>query len=128
MIAKIYRPLNAQNRTRSGSWGGVNESDEDLSLAVAFANSSHNNNNNNHHGVFIHEEQQHQQQQQQFGLSHPSRIEEEFFRRKLAFFFLNPWDKYQARRQIPWKLMMQFLKAIFVTWLLLLFGSYRSVC
>ena len=33
----------------------------------------------------------------------------------LQFFFMNPLDKYRIRRQFPFKLVLQILKAIFVT-------------
>ncbi|CAH2310442.1 mucolipin-2 isoform X1 [Pelobates cultripes] len=40
----------------------------------------------------------------------------------LLFYFMNPCDKYRARRQIPWKLSLQILKIIMVTAQLVLFG------
>merc|ERR1719411_689271 len=51
-------------------------------------------------------------------------IEEEL-RRRLAFHFMNPVDKFIARRQVPWKLLLQFLKIILVTTQLIVFGYYR---
>ena len=38
-------------------------------------------------------------------------IEEEL-RRRLAFHFMDPVDKFIARRQVPWKLLLQFLKGM----------------
>ena len=35
---------------------------------------------------------------------------EEELRRRLAFHFMDPVDKFIARRQVPWKLLLQFLK------------------
>ena len=32
-------------------------------------------------------------------------------KKRLAFFFMDPLQKYKARGQIPWKLIIQFLKA-----------------
>lgn len=50
---------------------------------------------------------------------------EEKLRRRLAFHFMNPVEKFIARRQVPWKLLLQFLKVILVTAQLLEFGYYR---
>ena len=36
-------------------------------------------------------------------------------RRRLKFFFMDPWSKYKARRHIPWKLFLQLLKTIILT-------------
>ena len=41
-----------------------------------------------------------------------NKIEEEL-RRRLAFHFMDPVDKFIARRQVPWKLLLQFLKGWF---------------
>ncbi|XP_075038110.1 mucolipin-2 isoform X2 [Mixophyes fleayi] len=40
----------------------------------------------------------------------------------LKFYFMSPCDKYRARRQIPWKLVLQVLKIVMVTTQLVLFG------
>uniref|UniRef100_A0ACB8F369 Mucolipin-2 n=1 Tax=Sphaerodactylus townsendi TaxID=933632 RepID=A0ACB8F369_9SAUR len=40
----------------------------------------------------------------------------------LKFYFMNPCEKYRARRQIPWKLGLQILKIVMVTTQLILFG------
>ncbi|XP_066453965.1 mucolipin-2 isoform X2 [Eleutherodactylus coqui] len=40
----------------------------------------------------------------------------------LKFYFMNPCEKYRARRQIPWKLVIQVLKIVMVTTQLILFG------
>uniref|UniRef100_A0A1I8BTI0 PKD_channel domain-containing protein n=1 Tax=Meloidogyne hapla TaxID=6305 RepID=A0A1I8BTI0_MELHA len=44
---------------------------------------------------------------------------------RLQFFFMNPLDKYRIRRQFPFKLVLQILKAIFVTTQLVLFAELR---
>ena len=46
-------------------------------------------------------------------------IEEEL-RRRLAFHFMDPVDKFIARRQVPWKLLLQFLKGMLI---ILYFGK-----
>lgn len=46
-------------------------------------------------------------------------------RRKLRFFFMNPIEKWQASRRVPWKLVVQIVKIFFVTMQLLLFGTAR---
>ena len=50
---------------------------------------------------------------------------DERLRRNLAFFFMDPVRKFVARRQTPWKLMIQFLKIVLVTFQLVVFGSFR---
>lgn len=41
--------------------------------------------------------------------------EEESLKEDLLFYFMNPCEKYRARRQIPWKLGLQILKIVMVT-------------
>lgn len=41
--------------------------------------------------------------------------EEQSLKEDLKFYFMNPCDKYRARRQIPWKLGLQILKIVLVT-------------
>ena len=41
--------------------------------------------------------------------SDANKMEDEL-RRRLAFHFMNPVEKFIARRQVPWKLLLQFLK------------------
>ncbi|XP_075471760.1 mucolipin-2 isoform X1 [Ascaphus truei] len=48
--------------------------------------------------------------------------EEGALKEDLKFYFMNPCDKYRARRQIPWKLVLQVLKIVMVTTQLILFG------
>ena len=50
---------------------------------------------------------------------------EEKLRLRLAFHFMDPVQKFIARRQAPWKLMLQFLKVLLVTVQLVVFGYYR---
>ena len=39
---------------------------------------------------------------------------EEKLRRRLAFHFMDPVEKFIARRQVPWKLILQFLKGRYI--------------
>ena len=39
---------------------------------------------------------------------------EEELRKRLAFHFMDPVDKFIARRQVPWKLLLQFLKGTLI--------------
>ncbi|XP_053549132.1 mucolipin-2 [Bombina bombina] len=48
--------------------------------------------------------------------------EEHALKEDLKFYFMNPCDKYRARHQIPWKLLLQVLKIVMVTTQLVLFG------
>ncbi|XP_051737155.1 mucolipin-3 [Ctenopharyngodon idella] len=52
----------------------------------------------------------------------PLEEEVEKFRRKLKYFFMNPCDKYKARRRKPWKLILQIVKIAVVTIQLVSFG------
>lgn len=42
-------------------------------------------------------------------------MKDDSLRDDLRFYFMNPCDKYQARKHIPWKLTVQVLKIIMVT-------------
>jgi mucolipin len=42
-------------------------------------------------------------------------ISEERMRRKLRFFFMNPIEKWQAKRRFPYKFVVQVIKIILVT-------------
>ncbi|ULU02733.1 hypothetical protein L3Y34_002374 [Caenorhabditis briggsae] len=49
----------------------------------------------------------------------------ERLRRHLQFFFMNPMEKWKVRRQLPYKLLLQVLKIVFVTMQLILFAEMR---
>uniref|UniRef100_A0A8C8VF18 Mucolipin 2 n=1 Tax=Pelusios castaneus TaxID=367368 RepID=A0A8C8VF18_9SAUR len=51
-----------------------------------------------------------------------SDLGENALKEDLKFYFMNPCEKYEARRQIPWKLGLQILKIVMVTTQLILFG------
>jgi hypothetical protein len=42
-------------------------------------------------------------------------MEDDRLRRKLAYYFLNPYEKWLASRECPWKLFIQVVKIVFVT-------------
>uniref|UniRef100_A0A0K0EZJ6 PKD_channel domain-containing protein n=1 Tax=Strongyloides venezuelensis TaxID=75913 RepID=A0A0K0EZJ6_STRVS len=46
-------------------------------------------------------------------------------RYQLQFHFLDPIKKYKVRKQLPWKLMLQIMKILFVTIQLVLFAELR---
>ncbi|ALC44442.1 CG42638 [Drosophila busckii] len=50
---------------------------------------------------------------------------EERMRRKLQFFFMNPIEKWQARRKFPYKFVVQIVKIVLVTMQLCLFAHTR---
>lgn len=52
-------------------------------------------------------------------------ISEEKMRRKLRFFFMNPIEKWQAKRRFPYKFVVQVIKIILVTIQLCLFAHSR---
>jgi len=107
---------------RSGSWGGVNESDEDERRAVLQVQ-----NQNLYTRIDVVNGQEEETRPPENNTSHPSRqqSDEELLRRKMAFFFMNPIEKFVARRQTPWKLILQFIKVILVTTQLMIFGNFR---
>jgi len=47
-------------------------------------------------------------------------------RRRLKYFFMNPCEKFKAKRICPWKLVLQIVKIILVTTQLILFGISRA--
>ncbi|XP_029011441.1 mucolipin-1a isoform X2 [Betta splendens] len=53
--------------------------------------------------------------------------DDEDLRRKLKYFFMSPCDKYHAKGRKPYKLVLQLLKIIIVTWQLVLFGLSNQV-
>lgn len=42
--------------------------------------------------------------------------DDEALRRKLKYFFMSPCDKYHAKGRKPYKLVLQLLKIVIVTW------------
>ncbi|CAL2038097.1 unnamed protein product [Caenorhabditis brenneri] len=58
-------------------------------------------------------------------LPEPDRETGERLRRHLQFFFMNPMEKWKVRRQLPYKLVLQILKIVFVTMQLILFAEMR---
>ncbi|KAA3676055.1 uncharacterized protein DEA37_0003168 [Paragonimus westermani] len=50
----------------------------------------------------------------------------EWVRRRLVYFFMSPIEKFHAKRRIPYKLVVQFLKVFFITLQLIVFGMERS--
>ncbi|CCD63608.1 Polycystin cation channel PKD1/PKD2 domain-containing protein [Caenorhabditis elegans] len=58
-------------------------------------------------------------------LPHHERETGERLRRHLQFFFMNPMEKWKVRHQLPYKLVLQVLKIVFVTMQLILFAEMR---
>lgn len=52
-------------------------------------------------------------------------LTEERMRRKLQFFFMNPIEKWQAKRRFPYKFVVQLIKIVLVTLQLCLFAYSR---
>ncbi|XP_053954347.1 mucolipin-3-like isoform X2 [Anastrepha ludens] len=59
------------------------------------------------------------------GASPMASYNEERMRRKLQFFFMNPIEKWQARRKFPYKFVVQVVKIVLVTIQLCLFAHSR---
>ncbi|KAK3698180.1 hypothetical protein QZH41_019279 [Actinostola sp. cb2023] len=49
----------------------------------------------------------------------------EVLKAKLKYHYMNPWQKYKARKRKPWKLVIQIFKIIIVTVQVVLFGTDR---
>lgn len=60
-------------------------------------------------------------------LSPMSAFNEDRMRRKLQFFFMNPIEKWQARRKFPYKFAVQLVKIVVLTIQLCLFAHSRYV-
>ncbi|XP_050499254.1 mucolipin-3-like [Diabrotica virgifera virgifera] len=52
-------------------------------------------------------------------------LTEERMRRKLQFFFMNPIEKWQAKKRFPYKFIVQVIKILLVTMQLCFFAYYR---
>uniref|UniRef100_A0A8C9X015 Mucolipin TRP cation channel 2 n=1 Tax=Sander lucioperca TaxID=283035 RepID=A0A8C9X015_SANLU len=57
-----------------------------------------------------------------FSVSTQDIIKEDNLRDDLKYYFMSPCEKYRARRQLPWKLVVQILKIVMITTQLILFG------
>lgn len=60
-------------------------------------------------------------------LSPMSAYNEDRMRRKLQFFFMNPIEKWQARRKFPYKFVVQVIKLVLLTMQLCLFAHSRYI-
>lgn len=60
-------------------------------------------------------------------LSPMSAFNEDRMRRKLQFFFMNPIEKWQARRKFPYKFTVQLIKIVLLTMQLCLFAHSRYI-
>ena len=47
------------------------------------------------------------------GTCTPDQVDQ--IRRRVKFFFMDPWSKFKARQHLPWKMFFQLLKIIIVT-------------
>ncbi|CAB3368158.1 Hypothetical predicted protein [Cloeon dipterum] len=84
-------------RRRSGSWSGANESEEEIeAMNLARNNRLLINSTVTEQGSSV------------------SQAEEKM-RRKLRFFFMNPIEKWQAKRRFPFKFIVQLIKIVLVT-------------
>jgi len=43
-------------------------------------------------------------------------VDADRLRRRLKYFFMNPCEKFRAKRKVPWKLFLQLVKVVLVTW------------
>ena len=48
---------------------------------------------------------------------------EDRMRRKLKFFFMNPWQKWKAKKKFPFKMILQIIKVVLVTIQVILFAQ-----
>ncbi|XP_045594898.2 mucolipin-3 isoform X2 [Procambarus clarkii] len=130
------RPISARSkRGRSGSWSGVNESDDELEkMAQALGQAvpeikvtTAERNGVSHYGSItssVNSVGSTTSTGSTTGLFNTD-ITAERMRRRLKFFFMNPMQKWHARRRFPWKLLLQIIKIIIVTVQLCLFAHQR---
>lgn len=57
----------------------------------------------------------------------PHLAPDEMMRRRLQFFFMNPIQKFKAKRKFPYKLVVQVIKLVLVTMQLCLFAHSRYI-
>ncbi|XP_042242330.1 mucolipin-3-like isoform X2 [Homarus americanus] len=135
------RTSRAKPRGRSGSWSGVNESDDELEkMAQALSQpppeikvSSAEQNGGSRYGSITSSINSTGQcsplddsvtTNTTTGLFSPE-VTSDRMRRRLKFFFMNPMEKWHARQRFPWKLLLQIFKIIVVTAQLCLFAQQR---
>ncbi|RXG68941.1 Mucolipin-3 [Armadillidium vulgare] len=133
----IVTAVNGRIRHRSGSWTGVNESDEDLqqlSRHNGMENIANNSQSLEDSHIFRSQGRNHVNSYQDSFNSFSSEntvpncneyLNEESIKRRLKFFFMNPIDKYRARKKCPWKLLVQIVKVIICTMQLCMFAIQR---
>ncbi|XP_018010429.1 mucolipin-3 isoform X2 [Hyalella azteca] len=113
------------SRPHSGSWTGVNESEDELGqLAESPLSESLNIGGSVDYGSLA-----------DSSITCPTTSQEQYLqdrehqagkmRRQLKFFFMNPVEKWHARHRFPWKLLLQVFKIIVVTIQLWLFAAQR---
>ncbi|CAL4150759.1 unnamed protein product, partial [Meganyctiphanes norvegica] len=127
-------------RPRSGSWTGINESDDELERIATVMRQpppeikiSSASNGCSHYGSMASSVTSINNQREYEGsvgtsttaglFSH--NLTEDRLRRRLKFFFMNPMEKWTARRRFPWKLLLQVVKIVVVTAQLCLFAQQR---
>ncbi|KAK4303951.1 hypothetical protein Pmani_024076 [Petrolisthes manimaculis] len=145
------RPYPKPPRGRSGSWSGVNESEDELErMAEAMQHPpaaapqikvtgvEHNGGSTRRHygsvtssvtslssaNHYPHIFDESTTTNTTTGLFSPD-ITPERMRRRLKFHFMNPMEKWQAKRRFPWKLLLQIVKILVVTAQLCLFAQQR---
>ncbi|KAK4300406.1 hypothetical protein Pmani_027392 [Petrolisthes manimaculis] len=145
------RPYPKPPRGRSGSWSGVNESEDELERMaeamqhppaaapqIKVTGAEHNGGSaRRHYGSvtssvtslssanhYPHIFDESTTTNTTTGLFSPD-ITPERMRRRLKFHFMNPMEKWQAKRRFPWKLLLQIVKILVVTAQLCLFAQQR---
>lgn len=130
----------SSNRPRSGSWTGINESDDELERIANVMKQpppeikiSSASNGCSHYGSVASSVTSINNQREFEGSVETSSttgmfsnsLSEDRMRRRLKFFFMNPMEKWSARRRFPWKLLLQLVKVVVVTAQLCLFAQQR---
>ncbi|KAK3869804.1 hypothetical protein Pcinc_024913 [Petrolisthes cinctipes] len=145
------RPYPKPPRGRSGSWSGVNESEDELERMaeamqhppaaapqIKVTGAEHNGGSvRRHYGSvtssvtslssanhYPHPFDESTTTTTTTGLFSPD-VTPERMRRRLKFYFMDPIEKWQAKRRFPWKLLLQIFKILVVTAQLCLFAQQR---
>ncbi|XP_076066914.1 mucolipin-3-like isoform X3 [Oratosquilla oratoria] len=133
-------------RPRSGSWSGVTESDDELErlakslpyqpplIRISSGTTSHNSTMTNCGGSLYGAVETNGEESPVVEGSttttntmpgNLTTLTQDRMRRRLKFFFMNPYEKWHARRRFPWKLLLQIIKIVIVTLQLSMFAQQR---
>ncbi|KAF2367182.1 E3 ubiquitin-protein ligase Msl2 CXC domain [Trinorchestia longiramus] len=123
-IPEAAPPESPLPRPRSGSWSGVNESDDELDQ-LQESPALESLEDYSRYGAMGNIRARPTLSRVQY--LEARELHAQKMRRQLKFFFMNPVEKWYARHRFPWKLLLQVFKIIVVTIQLYLFAAQRHL-